>query len=301
MVKISVIILNYNAGHFLLESVQRVLHSTIPLKCIVVDNESSDDSIEKLILAHRGETRLQVIYNNKNLGFSAGCNRALPYADTEYILFLNPDCFIDPDTIEKMIQELEQHPQAGMASCLIRNMDGSEQRGCRRNFPTPWTALMRVAWLYKYFLGHKYLAGFDLTNTPLPEKTINMEAISGAFMLVRRQALAEVGPLDEGYRLHAEDLDWCKRFHQKNWQIIFVPHVVIRHIKGACSTKRFNFVIWHKHKGMWRFYRKIYRKQYPWIVNGMVGFAIWGRCFLHLMWANIVSFYSRRQKITKNA
>ena len=118
---------------------------------------------------------------------------------------------------------------------------------------------------------------FHLDKQPLPHAPIEVEAISGALMLVRREAINDVGPWDENYFLHCEDLDWCMRFKQKNWKIVFVPDAPVTHFQGTCSRARPFFVAWHKHKGMLRFYRKFFRHQYPRALMGLVTFAIWLR------------------------
>jgi len=97
----------------------------------------------------------------------------------------------------------------------------------------------------------------------LPDGAIEVEAISGACVLVKREVMEDVGLWDEGYFLHCEDMDWCMRFRQKGWKILFVPDARISHALGACSQSRRVLVEWHKHKGMLRFYRKFFRHQYP--------------------------------------
>jgi GT2 family glycosyltransferase len=106
---------------------------------------------------------------------------------------------------------------------------------------------------------------------------IEVEAISGACMLVHRRAMAAVGPWDEGYFLHCEDLDWCMRFRQKGYRIMFVPDARIMHALGVCGRARPIFVEWHKHKGMMRFYRKFFRHQYPGILMRLVALGVWMR------------------------
>jgi len=118
----------------------------------------------------------------------------------------------------------------------------------------------------------------------LPDSPIKVEAISGAFMLVKRQALVDDGPMDEGYFLHCEDLDWCMRFRQKGWQILFVPGVGIVHHQGTCSHATPVRVEWHKHKGMVRFYRKFFRHQYPLLLMWCVIATVWTRFFLLALW-----------------
>lgn len=275
MKPISVIIVNFNAGHFLSDCVRSVLASTVPVEAIVVDNRSTDNSMDILRRDFPAEDRLKIIENQENLGFAKANNIALPVAQGDYLLFLNPDCLIRPDTLSRMLTVMEQHPQTGMAGCLILNPDGSEQSGCRRAVPTPWRTFVRLTRLYKFSKYHPKLNSFIQTDVPLPTEPVGIEAISGAFMLVRRSALEKVGPLDEGYFMHCEDLDWCMRFRQAGFQILFVPDIEILHVGGVCSASRPALVEYYKHRGMVRFYRKFFRHQYPtglmWLVMAGIG------------------------------
>lgn len=271
----SVIIVNFNAGSLLIDCIRSVLASTVPVQVIVCDNKSTDGSIAELRCQFSGETRLTIIENLDNLGFATANNAALPYATGEYILFLNPDCIIQPETLGEMLAVMADHPEAGMSGCVIRNPDGSEQPGCRRSIPTPWRTFIRItrlSWFGKY---HSGFESYLQTGLPLPKEPIEVEAISGAFMLVRRSAITTVGPMDEGYFMHCEDLDWCMRFHQQGLSILFVPQVEIMHVGGVCSLSRPISVEYYKHKGMVRFYRKFFRYQYPrplmWVVMAAIG------------------------------
>lgn len=212
---------------------------------------------------------------------------------SDYVLVLNPDCIVNPDTLARMIEQLELRPDAGMAGCLIRNPDGSEQAGCRRAHPTPWRTLVRVLHLNKLFERHPRFRTFLLHQEPLPTRPVEVEAISGAFMLVRRVAIERVGLLDEGYFLHCEDLDWCMRFRRAGWKILFVPDVEVVHYKGTCSKDRPLFVLWHKHKGMVRFYRKFFRHQYPLPLMVIVVAGVWLR-FSMLVTAGAARRLSRK-------
>ena len=290
MNKVSVIIVNYNTGNLLVEAVTRVLNSSISVEVYVSDNGSIDESLELLKNKTSNYTNVHIIRNNTNLGFSKGNNVALPFIFTDYLLFLNPDCLIETDTIEEMLEAISDQPNVGMAGCLILNTDGTEQAGCRRTIPTPWRSLSRVLKLGRISKNSVFFQDFNLTGTPLPKLPIDVEAISGAFMLVRRSALEHVGPLDPQYFLHCEDLDWCMRFTQAGYRILFVPNVIITHVKGSCSVNRPIFVEWHKHKGMLRFYRKFFLDKYPRPLMFMVTLGVFLRfilvttyyCFRHL-------------------
>ena len=284
---VSVIIVNYNTGNLLVEAVNRVLCSTIPVDIYVSDNGSIDDSLLLLKSHFYNYNNVHIIENNMNLGFSKGNNVALPFISTDYLLFLNPDCLIETDTIEKMLEAISLLPNIGMAGCLILNTDGTEQAGCRRTIPTPWRSLSRVLRLGRLFKNNAFFKDFNLTGTPLPFQPIDVEAISGAFMLVSRCALGRVGPLDPQYFLHCEDLDWCMRFTQAGYRILFVPNVVITHVKGSCSIHRPIFVEWHKHKGMLRFYKKFFLDKYP---RPLIFLVTLGVCLRFCLVATYYSF-----------
>ena len=264
---VRVIIVNYNAGYLLAACVGRVAASTVQVDIVVVDNASTDDSLARLRSMLPSPIRLSIHENAANLGFSRANNQALRDWEGEYALLLNPDCMIEPDTIEGMLAVMSKAPSAGMSGCLIHNSDGSEQAGCRRLTPTPGRALKRM-----------FGSGdFDLAGTALPDSPVTVDAISGAFMLVRRAALAEVGLLDEDYFMHCEDLDWCYRFRQAGWQILFMPLLSVCHIKGACSTSNRFAVEWHKHRGMLRYYHKFFRASHPLLLLWLVSLAVWLR------------------------
>ena len=275
----SVITVNFNAGSALLAGVRSVLASTTPVEVVVVDNGSSDTSLSDLRAALAEEPRLTVIEAGRNLGFARASNIGLARARGDLLLLLNPDCVIAPDTLARMRDTLAAHPEVGMAGCLILNPDGTEQAGCRRSVPTPWRAFLRAFGLSRFFPHHQKLFNdYVLAREPLPERPVEVEAISGAFMLVRPSALAHIGPLDERYFLHCEDLDWCMRFRQAGHPVLFVPDVAIVHDKGRCSRDHPFLVLWHMHKGMIRFYRKFFRHQYPrpfmWLVIAGIGIRL---------------------------
>lgn len=272
---ISVIIVSYNSGTLLLECVQSVLCSSADVEVIVSDNDSTDCSIEALAELTSRDPRLVILRNSGNLGFAKGNNTALARASGDYVLFLNPDCIVGRDALAQMIAAMDAHPNAGMAGCLIRNPDGSEQSGCRRQIPTPRHALARMFVLgqRKNLKSNHLLTDLD----PLPEVPTPVEAISGAFMFIRRELLKQIGSFDEAYFMHWEDLDLCLRIRNAGWDILFVPSVEIVHFKGRSSNQRPIFVEWHKHVGLIRFFRQHYYQSYPALIYSMIALAIFVR------------------------
>ena len=273
---VSVIIVNYNAGLLLVSCVQSALEQA--QQVIVVDNASSDSSLSELKIRFPAENRLQIIRLDSNRGFAAGCNRGLKEATAPYMLFLNPDCILGTGSLQNLVQVISTDPRIGMTGGYLINEDGTEQGGGRRFIPTPWRAFVRAFGLYRL---EKYwpqlFPDFHLHQQPLPQAPVEVEAISGALMLVRREAIVDVGTWDEDYFLHCEDLDWCMRFQQKGWKILFVPDAPVIHYQGTCSRSHPFFVAWHKHKGMLRFYQKFFRHQYSGIIMALVALGVWLR------------------------
>ncbi len=273
---ISTIVVNYNAGVGLVSCIQSVLD--LVSEVILVDNASQDNSIA-LVEAHFvGDTRLRIIRNSTNLGFAAACNIGARTAQHPYWFFLNPDCICAEGSLDELYRVLTSTPQAGMVGGLLLNLDGSEQAGGRRLTPTPGRTLVSAFGLQRFARRWpQLLVDFNLHQQPLPEAPVSVEAISGACMLVKPEAVAEVGLWDDQYFLHCEDLDWCMRFIRADWEILFVPSAPITHAQGVCSKNRPLFVEWHKHKGMTRFYYKFFRKSYSRPLLWLVIVAIWGR------------------------
>lgn len=273
---VSIVTVNYNGGSLLSQCVHAVLDQA--REVIIVDNASSDSSLTELERFSLPNDRIQIIRLPDNRGFAAGCNTGLSASTQPYILFLNPDCILQENSLQRMVQVMESDPRIGMVGGYLVNPDGSEQGGGRRAIPTPWRAFVRAFGLYRLAkFWPTVFFDFHLDQQPLPLKPVEVEAISGALMLVRRQAIDDVGSWDENYFLHCEDLDWCMRFKQKNWKIFFVPDAPVIHHKGTCSRSRPFFVAWHKHKGMARFYKKFFRQQYPIGLMAIVTAGIWLR------------------------
>nr|WP_207280998.1 glycosyltransferase family 2 protein [Thiocystis violacea] len=268
------IVVNYNAGGLLADCVSAALASEIAVEIIVSDNGSHDGSLDRLRQASAGDPRLTILENGTNLGFAKANNRALPLTRAERLLFLNPDCLIAPDTLKRLLAFMDGHPEVGMVGCLVLDPDGSEQVACRRSIPDPWIALKRLLRLERWMPSSDGRR-LDRRREPLPREPVEVEAISGSFMLVSRRALAEVGPLDEGYFLHCEDLDWFVRFREQGWKIVLVPDVSVIHHKGACSTGQPLAVERHKHRGMERFFRKHQYGRYPRPFSVLVVLGIW--------------------------
>ncbi len=233
--QLSVIVVNYNVREFLdhaLTSLQKAMRG-IRGEIIVVDNASDDGSVEMVRKRYPG---VQLIASDSNLGFAKANNRALKRSRGKYLLLINPDTVVQEDTLRVMINFFEEHPEVGLAGCKILNPDGTFQLACRRSFPTPWVAFTKIFGLSTLFPQSRFFGRYNLTYLD-PNRTYEVDAVSGSFMVLRRSVYEQVGGLDEDFFMYGEDLDWCYRIQRAGWKIYYVPATQIIHYKGE-STKR---------------------------------------------------------------
>ena len=232
---LSIIIVNYNVRPFLensLVSAGKAMEG-IPAEIFVVDNASDDGSVE-MVRERFPDVRL--IVNAANRGFAAGNNSAIPQCRGKYILLLNPDTLVQEDTFRVMVRFLDEHPEVGLAGCKILNPDGTLQLACRRSFPTPPVALSRILGLSALFPRSRFFGKYNLTYLD-QDKSYEVDAVSGSFMMFRRGLVDQIGLLDEQFFMYGEDLDWCYRIKQAGWKIWYSPETQIIHYKGESARR----------------------------------------------------------------
>lgn len=228
---VSVIIINYNGGQLLHACVDSLLACPLAIEIIVVDNASHDGSVDAL----SGSPHIRVIRNPTNVGYAAACNIGVGESSAPFLLFLNPDCLVHPGSVAILLTALASGDHVGMVGGLLVDKDGIEQGGGRRAVPTPWRSFVRAFGLHRFSdRCPKLFFDFHLHKQPLPEEPIAVEAISGACMLVKREAVKDVGLWDEGYFLHCEDLDWCMVLLQGGKRVGGNPS---RNLKAVYATK----------------------------------------------------------------
>lgn len=232
---LSIIIVNYNVKEFL----QNLLHSIekasqhLTKEIIIVDNASDDGSVEFI---QEKFPQVRLIINNKNLGFGKANNIGLKEAKGNFILLINPDTLVAEDTFDKMINFFKNQPQVGLAGCKILNPDGTLQLACRRSFPGPWTSFTKVTGLSALFPKSKIFAKYNLTYLD-ENQTYEVDAISGSFMMMRKEVYEMIGGFDEQFFMYGEDLDFCYRVQKSGYKVFYVHSTQIIHYKGE-STKR---------------------------------------------------------------
>lgn len=235
---LSVIIVNYNVRAFLEQALHSVFKALEGLRSevYVVDNGSRDDSVG---MVRHAFPAVHLIENQNNVGFARANNQAILRTKGRMICLINPDTLVQEDTFRVCMAYLDTHPDVGAIGCKILNPDGTLQLSCRRSFPTPWVALTKVMGLSALFPHSRLFGRYNLTYLD-PEATTEVEALSGSFMMLRREVVDDVGMLDERFFLYGEDLDWCYRIRKKGWKIVFHPETQIIHYKGR-STQEADF------------------------------------------------------------
>jgi GT2 family glycosyltransferase len=249
----SIIIVAADSGASLRECVARALASSVPVEVVLVDNASGDGVPQALARAHEREERLRVVYNRANLGFGPAVNVGARHARGNALLVLNPDCMLEPDTLSRMLDVQRAHPDAGVIGAVVCDADGTPDPASRRRDPLLQRSLNEMTGRARRSTsGHE---GVDVPG-PIPGAVIETENVSGALMLLPRTAFERLGGFDEGYFLHCEDLDLCRRARDAGYKVMLAGNVRVRHAKGGSSAHRPVFVSYHKHRGMWRWFRK---------------------------------------------
>lgn len=284
---LSIIIVSFNTRQLTtecLDSLRKNVSKKITYEVIVVDNASKDDSVE-YIKKHFPEVKM--IASTKNEGFSRANNHGVKISKGRYVLFLNSDTVVYKDSLEKMVEFMDDHLDAGAATCFLEIPTGEVDDAAHRGFPTPWNSLCQFSGLSKIFPHSMFFNGYHMAWRDLKTKPHEIDALAGAFMIVRREAGEDVLWWDEDYFFYGEDLDFCYQLKEKGWKIYFVPEVKVLHYKGMSSgikehskgkstasieTKR--WVTNQRFNAMKIFYKKHYQKKYPSIIRWIVLQAI---------------------------
>ena len=262
--QVSVIIVSADSGPSLRDCVNRVLACTTPLEVLLIDNASSDSVPQAVARAHENDLRFRAIYNHANLGFGPAINRAAAQAHGEVLLILNPDCLIDEAALQRLLEVLATERKAGLVGAVACDTQGRPDPASLRHDPLLGRALATLL---------RRSGGVNAEQ--IPDHVVEAEAVSGAVMLMPLRVFELLHGFDETYFLHCEDLDLCRRVRDAGWRVLLAGDVRVLHGKGGSSRHRPVFVSYHKHRGMWRWFRKFdpaARKPY---IAPLVWLGIW--------------------------
>jgi GT2 family glycosyltransferase len=253
---VSVIVVSWNARELLrgcLASLRQAQPACL-LETIVVDNDSHDGSAE-MVESEFPDAR--VIRSGKNLGFAGGNNLGIAAAQGDTFALVNSDALVHPGCLETLLAFLQSTPTAGLVGPKVFGADGLLQRNSR-HLPSFWNTLCRALAVDRLFPGQSLLSGYEV---PVAQhaRTHRAQVLSGCFWLARREAVEQVGLLDDRFFFYGEDIDWCKRFSDAGWSMYFVPDATATHLGGGSSSGaplRFSIEMlratlkyWRKHHG----------------------------------------------------
>lgn len=265
---LSIVIVNYNSADFLEQCLNSVYQerNAVQFETFVVDNNSFDNSCRRI---NEMFPQVNLIMNKDNLGFARANNQAIGRSRGRYILLLNPDAILKPEALGRMIQFMDRNPEAGAAGARLLNPDGTVQLSCR-HLPSFRTALFnRYSMLTRLFPRNRFSRKYLMTGWN-HNSVREIDWVSGACLIIRREALNEVGLLDERFFMYAEDVDWCYRAKQKGWKVYFIPQAEAVHYIGQSSQKVEKKTIIERHRSMYLFYKKHYQGNFllSWLTAG---------------------------------
>jgi GT2 family glycosyltransferase len=231
----------------------------------VVDNGSDDDTVAVVQRHAAVDARLHFVANPDNPGFAIACNQGARDSDAPWLAFVNPDCLVEPDSLQRLRAHGRQLDGNALLGVDLVDEDGVRDTAARRRDPdfavmlrSPATASLGVA-----------------ANDA--QSLQQVDAVSGALLLLPRILFDRIGGFDEAYRLHAEDLDLCRRVRMTGAAVVVANDVRVLHLRGVSSRSRPLFVEWHKHRGLWRYFRKFEAPRHGWFTRCAVFAMIWGR------------------------
>ncbi len=265
---VSIIIVNYNTKKLTEDAIKSVFNSRtgFSYEIILIDNHSSDGSVNYL---KQQFPEIKIIENYKNLGFSKANNQGIKIAKGRYILLLNSDTIINVETLETMIDFMDRNKRIGASGCKVILPNGKLDEACRRGFPTPSASLFYLLGLAKIFPESPTFNRYHLGHLDIDED-YPVDSLVGAFMIVRKETINEIGLLDEEFFMYGEDIDWCYRIKEAGWIVYYYPYTQIIHYKGASSRKKPFKIVYEFHRAMFLFHKKHYEKKYAFIVNWFV-------------------------------
>lgn len=264
--ELTIVIVSFNTKDVLsncLDSIKKV-QSEAKFDVIVSDNGSTDGTLEEL---EKNYKWVKLIKNNHNLGFAKGNNKAKRFISSDYVLFLNSDTVVHKNAIIQTLSFMKQNREVGALTCKVVLPDKSFDKDTIRSFPTPWVALSHFSGLDRIFptfkLFSRYWYGYVNKDSQM-----DVDVVQGAFSLMPKKVLDQVGWFDEDYFLDGEDIDLCWKVKQAGFRVIYYPQATITHIKKASKKgKRSMKTVMAGVNSMEIFYKKRLWSQYPIVVN----------------------------------
>lgn len=287
---LTVIILTYNIKELtrdclrsVFEASKKLTENGYDMDVIVSDNASSDGTPEMV----KEEFPSVKLIQNENIGFARGNNAARPYTNSEYILILNPDTYVEENTLIESVKYMEERKDVAAMTCKLVLPNGKLDKDVRRSFITPWIAFSHFWFFDRIFPKNKFFSRYWYTYVP-EDTEHEVDVIQGAYCFIRKKVMDEVNWYDEDYFLDGEDIDLCWKIKQRGYKIMYYPKIKTIHYKGATkgkaneAAKKMKVSKLTKIKAVMAgtnamkiFYDKHLVHKYPWVLNKMVYLAMW--------------------------
>lgn len=274
---LSIVILNYQTFELTKNTINSIFEYEYPFsyEVLLVDNASGDDSLSRL--EDYFKDNVIFIESRENNGFAAGNNQALKIAKGKYQLLLNSDTIVWENTLESIYYYMEKHTDVGATGCRVLLENGDLDKACKRSFPNVKNSFFRLFHIPTKSKDDNY----NLDSLP-DDGVYEIDCLTGAFMFIRKEALDEVGFLDETFFMYGEDIDLCFRIKQAGWKIVYYGKSKITHFKGASSKKQKSKLIYEFYRAMYVYYKKHHAHESFFITNFIVYFGIALLCILKL-------------------
>ena len=269
---IAAVVVSHDSEETIDDCLQRLRNAAGVTEIRVVDNDSCDATLEIVQRHAVADSRVRFIANPDNPGFAIACNQGAVDCTAPWLAFVNPDCLVEPDALARLRVHAEAEAPALLGADLV-NEDGVRDAAARRHDPD-FAAMLRSPAAARL--------GVEIDSTASLQ---HVDAVSGALMLLQRWLFARVEGFDQGYRLHAEDLDLCRRVRDVGAGVIVANDVRVVHVRGVSSRSRPLFVEWHKHRGLWRYFGKFEAQRRSGFVRAAVFAMIWVRFPIAALWA----------------
>ncbi|KFN43178.1 glycosyltransferase family 2 protein [Arenimonas oryziterrae] len=267
---VGVVVVTYHSASTIERCLKELLGAKSITRIVVVDNASGDDTCERVRVLASRDSRLQLVRNSENSGYAAACNQGASALDTPWVAFVNPDCYVEANTLSRLVSMGIQRAGAGMLGVELVDVNGVSDPSARRRDPSLREWLARLGKRDDLYLGRD--PRLDLQP---------VEALSGALMLMPLGLFLRLEGFDETYRLHVEDIDLCRRVREHGYEVLVANDIRVVHVRGVSSRTRPVWVEWQKHRSLWRYFQKFEAAQTDDWLKPLLWLGLWSHC----LWA----------------
>jgi len=261
---IGVVVVSYASAATLETCLKRLLAARDVARVLVMDNASPDDSVALVRRLAERDARLGVVANDHNRGFAAACNQGATAIAQPWVAFVNPDAYLERDTLSRLVAHAMARPGAGLLGVELVDERGLVDPASRRSDPSLREQLATLGQPANLYLGRDPAVALQ-----------PVEAVSGAVMLMPTGLFVRLEGFDEGYRMHAEDLDLCRRVREAGYEVLVANDLRVTHVRGVSSRRRPFWVEWQKHRGLWRYFHKFEAAETAAWLRPVLWLAVW--------------------------